>query len=65
MDPNPQKLREARRHLDEAIKEVESTSATWAESVTTLHMAEINLRSAQRRMRKCYDVLAEVLNGDA
>ena len=59
-----QKLAEARQLLDEAIKEVDSTHSTWSECVTALHMAEINLRRAERNMRQCYNLVVEALNGD-
>ncbi len=59
-----QKLAEARQLLDEAIKEVDNTHSTWSECVTALHMAEIGLRAAQKRMRQCYNLVVEALNGD-
>ncbi len=59
-----EKLIAARHHLDQAIKKLDETHSTWSECVTSLHMAEINLRSAQRDMRQCYNAVADVLNGD-
>lgn len=59
-----EKLIAARHHLDEAIKALDLAHGTWSEAVTTLHMAEINLRLAQRQLRQSYNVVAEVLNGD-
>jgi hypothetical protein len=57
-------LMEARKLLDEAISELDTAHITWAECVTSLHMAEINVRKAQKALRECYNSVAEVLNGD-
>jgi hypothetical protein len=59
-----ERLRKARDHLDAAISELEGAHATWSECVTSLHMAEIALRKAQRQMRQSYSAVVEVLNGD-
>jgi hypothetical protein len=60
-----EKLIQARHALDEAIKNLDVAHASWSESVTSLHMAEINLRKAQRAMKDCYNTVVDVLNGDA
>jgi exonuclease VII small subunit len=59
-----QKLMDARKRLDDAISELDEAHITWAECVTSLHMAEINVRKAQKALRECYNSVAEVLNGD-
>ena len=60
---NTTKLSEARKQLDEAIQALDDTHRTWSECVTSLHMAELNLRSAQKKMRACYNSVLEALNG--
>jgi exonuclease VII small subunit len=59
-----EKLAEARDHLDEAIKGLDLAHRTWSEYVTSLHMAELNLQQAQQRIRRCYNAVLDVLNGD-
>lgn len=56
------RLAEARLQLDEAILHLEGSLQTWSECVTSLHLAEVNLRLAQRQMRKSYDMVAEILS---
>ncbi len=60
-----EKLALARISLDRAIKDVDMAQNTWSECVAAEHMAEINLRVAQRKMRESYNAMAEVLYGDA
>lgn len=57
----PNRLLAAKQHLDEAIKDLDVAHSTWSECVTTLHMAELNLRRAQRQMQECYNVVADIL----
>ena len=59
-----QQLMETRKRLDDAINQLDMAHITWAECVTSLHMAEINVRKAQKALRECYNAVAEVLNGD-
>ncbi len=60
-----EKLKEARQHLDDAIKDLDAAHRTWSECVTSLHMAELSLKAGQRRLRDCYNVVVDVLNGEA
>lgn len=58
------KLKEARNHLEVALQSLDEAQNTWSECVTSLHLAEVNMRAAQRRMRQCYTVVADLLNGE-
>lgn len=58
------KLVTARLKLDNAIKEVEETHAIWSDLTASIHMAELNWRLAQKRMRDAYNSVFDVLNGD-
>lgn len=60
-----ERLRDARNKLDDAMKASEVCHATWSECVTSLHMAELELRKAQKAMRWSYNAVVDVLNGDA
>lgn len=58
-------LKEARARLQDALNALETAHRTWGECVTALHMAELQLRTAQRDTRGAFDMLTEALNGHA
>jgi exonuclease VII small subunit len=59
------KVQQARLHLEEAIKASEVAQATWSECFTSLHLAEINLKKAQRAMREAFNILSDALEDPA
>lgn len=52
----------ARERLQVALVALEDSHKTWSECVTSLHMAELQLRTAQKNTRLAYDTLCEALN---
>lgn len=52
----------ARQRLQDALLALEGAHMTWSESVTALHMADIQLKNAQKNTRIAYDALCEALN---
>lgn len=59
-----EKMALARQHLEAAIRHLDEAHSVWSECVTAMHMAEIKLRSAQKRVRQCYTTVTDALNGD-
>ena len=62
MATNHTNLGEARDGLNKAITDVDNAQKTWSECVTSLHMAEIHLKNAQKNMRGAYGKLCDALN---
>ena len=50
-------LKEAIGELDAASKNLRDAYVTWGEALTTLHIAEVALREAQRRIARVTGII--------
>lgn len=60
-----EQVKTARRELDNAIQRLDEAYASWAESVTSQHMADLKLREGQKALRLAFTALVIALNGEA
>ncbi len=61
MSKNHPLLRDAAKEIQLADKTLRDAYSTWSESVTSMHMAELHVREAQKRMSRAHDLLTEAL----
>jgi exonuclease VII small subunit len=54
-------LREAASALDDANKGLQQAFIAWSEAVSTLHLAELELRKSQQKMARAFSILTAVL----
>ena len=58
---SPAQLTQARKNLDDAIIALDAAYAVRTKAVADLHLAELNERKAQAKMRECYHIIAQAL----
>jgi hypothetical protein len=56
-------LKEALDELGAANKNLNDVSVTWGEALTTMHIAEIALREAKRRVASAYALVRSAAPG--